>query len=78
MPLRTRIRVNMTKASVRDKILVLLKKHPRGLTIMEISNILGKNRLTISKYVYGLTIEGLIRQKEIGTAKVCFINKKCK
>ena len=78
MPLRTRIRVNMTKASVRDKILVLLKKHPRGLTIMEISNILGKNRLTISKYVYGLTIEGLIRQKEIGTAKVCFINKKSK
>ena len=66
----------MKKISVRDKILVLLKKHPRGLTIMEISNILGMNRLTISKYVYGLTIEGLIRQKEIGTAKVCFINEK--
>ena len=66
----------MPKISVRDKILVLLKKHPRGLTIMEISNILGKNRLTISKYVYGLTIEGLIRQKEIGTAKVCFLSGK--
>ena len=65
----------MPKNNICDMIMVLLAKHPRGLTINEISEILNKNRLTISKYIYGLTIEEKIRQKEIGTAKVCFLNK---
>ena len=65
----------MAKSSIRDKILVVLKKHPQGLTILEISELLGKNRITVAKYVYGLTVEGLLRQRQIGPAKLCYLKR---
>jgi predicted transcriptional regulator len=67
--------VNMVKSKTRDKILILLKKHPQGLTIMEIAELLDVNRITIAKYVYGLNIEGLIKQRQIGPAKLCYLKK---
>lgn len=63
----------MAKSSTRDKIIVLLKKHPQGLTIMEIAELIDKNRVTVAKYVYGLVIEGLVRQRQIGPAKLCYL-----
>ena len=66
----------MPKASVRDKIIVLLKKHPEGLTIMEIAELLDVSRITIAKYVYGLTVEGMVRQRQVGPAKLCYLEKK--
>jgi predicted transcriptional regulator len=65
----------MVKSKVRDKILVLLKKHPQGLTIMEIAELLDVSRITVAKYVYGLTIEGLITQRQIGPAKLCYLKR---
>lgn len=67
--------VGMAKSSTRDKVLVLLKKHPQGLTLMEIGEILGISRITIAKYVYGLTVEGLVRQRQVGPAKLCYLEK---
>ena len=58
--------------------MVLLKKHPRGLTILEIAELLGISRITIAKYVYGLTIEGLVRQRQIGPAKLCYLEDRAK
>ena len=66
----------MPKTSTRDKIIVLLKKHPQGLTIIEIGELLGISRITIAKYVYGLVIEGIIRQREVGPAKLCYLSDK--
>jgi len=66
----------MVKSKTRDKILVILKRHPEGLTIMEISNLIGKSRITIAKYIYGLTIEGLVKQRIIGPAKLCYLKVK--
>ena len=66
----------MPKASTRDKIIVLLKKHPEGLTIMEIAELLDVSRITIAKYVYGLTVEGMVRQRQVGPAKLCYLEKK--
>ena len=68
--------INMPKSSTRDKIIVLLKKHPRGLTIVEIGELLGISRITIAKYVYGLAVEGIIRQREVGPAKLCYLRGK--
>ena len=68
----------MVKSKVRDKILILLKKHPQGLTIMEIAELLDVSRITIAKYVYGLVIEGLITQRQIGPAKLCYLKGKIK
>jgi len=66
----------MIENNVREKIIEVLEKHPEGLTILDIANILRINRITISKYVYGLTIEKLIQQKKIGPAKLCYLVKK--
>lgn len=66
----------MPKVSTRDKVIVLLKKHPQGLTIMEIAELLDVSRITIAKYVYGLAAEGMIRQRQVGPAKLCYLEKK--
>jgi predicted transcriptional regulator len=65
----------MSKNNIRDKILVLLKKHPQGLTILEIAELINANRVTVAKYVYGLNIEGLIKQRQVGPAKLCYLKK---
>jgi predicted transcriptional regulator len=65
----------MIENNVRERIIKILKEHPEGLTIMNISNIAGMNRLTISKYVYGLITENLILQRKIGPAKICYLKE---
>ena len=61
------------KDGVRLRIIGILKNHPEGLTINEISNFLETSRVTIAKYVYGLTLEKIIKQRKIGPAKMCYL-----
>ena len=63
----------MKKNNFREDIIEILKKHPEGLTIMNISKLIDVNRITVSKYVYGLIAEGLISQRKIGPAKICYL-----
>ena len=60
----------------RDKILNVLKNHPEGLTVNDISKLVKINRSTASKYIFGLIIEGLIYQRKIGPAKLCYFKDK--
>jgi DNA-binding IclR family transcriptional regulator len=60
--------------NIKNNILIVLKDHPEGLTTVDITKILKTTRNTASKYVYQLLVEGKIRQREVGTAKLCFIN----
>ena len=57
----------------REKIISILKKHPEGLTILNISKLIGANRTTVAKYIYGLIAEGLISQRKVGPAKLCYL-----
>ena len=61
------------KNGVRLRIIDILRKHPEGLTINEISSFLETSRVTIAKYVYGLLLEKIIRQRNIGPAKMCYL-----
>jgi DNA-binding IclR family transcriptional regulator len=61
------------KNGVRGRILKILKKHPEGLTILDIAGFLELSRITIAKYIYGLAIEGAIRQRQVGSAKLCYL-----
>jgi predicted ArsR family transcriptional regulator len=54
------------------KVLELLKKSPRGLTISEISNILNLNRHTTRKILERLLIEGKVNYEEKGPAKIFY------
>jgi DNA-binding IclR family transcriptional regulator len=56
---------------VRRRIIDLLKDHPEGLTFLEIARHIDMNRVTISKYMYGLISEGFIQLRTIGPAKLC-------
>ena len=51
----------------------LLKDHPRGLSITEISAALHLHRNTTSKYLEMLKLKGEVDRKQIGTAKNYFL-----
>jgi DNA-binding IclR family transcriptional regulator len=57
----------------KERIAENMKKHPEGLTIMNIAENTGINRVTVSKYVLVLAAEGLVVQRKIGTAKLCYM-----
>ena len=65
----------MIENHVREKIIKILKDYPDGLTILNISTLVGMNRITIAKYVYGLMVEGLVSQRKIGPAKLCCLKE---
>lgn len=62
----------------RDRILKILKEHPEGLTVIEIADFADLNRATASKYIIGLIVEGLVYQRKIGPAKLCYLKEKKK
>jgi DNA-binding transcriptional ArsR family regulator len=57
----------------RERIIENLREHPEGLTIVSLAEGTGINRLTVSKYIMVLMAEGLILQRIIGTAKLCYL-----
>jgi DNA-binding IclR family transcriptional regulator len=60
----------MNKNGFRERILFLISEKNYGLTIEEISNDLGINRSTASKYLAVLEAEGKILVRELGKAKL--------
>ena len=65
----------MVEKNVRDKILNVLKKNKQGLIITDIAKLVDISRVTVSKYIYVLTLEGTIVQRKIGVAKLCFLKE---
>jgi DNA-binding IclR family transcriptional regulator len=59
----------------KERILESIRKHPEGLTILNIAEVTGINRITASKYILVLVAEGEIIQRSVGTAKLCYIKK---
>lgn len=61
------------KNGIKERILAILRKHPEGLTILDISKEIGMTRHAITKYIYMLLGEKKISQREVGTAKLCYL-----
>lgn len=61
------------KNDVKKRVIEILKEHPEGLTTVDISKYIGMSRHSITKYIYQLLGEGSIYQREIGTAKLCYL-----
>jgi len=61
---------------IREKIIKILKEHPEGLTTVDIVKYIGMSRHSLAKYIYQLLGEGKISQREIGTAKLCYLKGK--
>ncbi len=65
----------MNEDAIKQGIIETLRTHPEGLTIASLSELMGINRMTTSKYIYGLTSEELIYQRKIGPAKLCMLKE---
>ena len=54
----------------------LLRSHPRGMTIIDISQKIGINRNSVAKYLDVLLISGQVEMHAVGTAKLYFLSKR--
>lgn len=59
-----------------NKIRSLLKFHPRGLTISDISQRLKMNRNSVAKYLEILEISGCVEMRQMGAAKVYYLSQR--
>jgi predicted hydrocarbon binding protein len=57
------------------KILETIRETPNGLTTSEIASKIGANRMTVSKYLELLRVQGFVEYRQIGSAKVWFSSK---
>jgi len=70
------LRKTSPKKEMENKIIKTLKNHPAGLSLLKIAEISQLHRHTIRKYVRKLVSQGFMREKKIGTAKICVLTKK--
>lgn len=64
---------HMAESEIRERIVELLGDHPEGMTILGIAQALELNRNTVTKYIYELSGAGILVQRRVGSAKLCFI-----
>lgn len=60
---------------IKNNIIKLLSNHMYGLTIEDVANMLKINRTTASKYLFALAAEKKIIVRDIGKAKLHYLNK---
>jgi len=65
--------MNNNGERVKEKIVNVLKRHPEGITIKSLSQILGLHRQTITKYVFELKGAGVIYRRRVGSATLHYL-----
>jgi len=65
-----------SKKDPKKTIIETLKKHPEGLTLQKISELTDMSRLTATKYVHELMGGGIIYQRKVGIAKLCYLKER--
>jgi hypothetical protein len=58
---------------IREKLILILDDSVSGMSGVEISEKIGINRITMSKYLKVFAVEGLLRQKNIGNVTLWFL-----
>jgi hypothetical protein len=65
----------MMSADPRKTILDVLMKHPEGLTIVSLAKSSSLHRHTATKYVHELLGAGIVFQRSVGIAKLCYLSR---
>jgi DNA-binding IclR family transcriptional regulator len=60
---------------LKERIIEILKEHPEGLTIQELSKITGAHRQTVTKYVLWLEGAGIVFRRRIGAVTLQYLKK---
>ena len=66
--------VNNNGERIKKSIIIALAKHPEGLTIKDLSEILNLHRQTVTKYVFELKGAGVIKRRYVGSATLHYLN----
>ena len=61
--------------AIKQKILEVLKYHPEGLTIQDLSDKLDAHRQTVTKYVLVLEALNLVYRRRIGPVTLQYLRK---
>jgi len=69
---------NYEEGNIKENIINILKEHPEGLSIIDVSKYMGISRQTVSKYILGLVAERIIKIHKIGPTKLCYLKKQGK
>ena len=59
----------------RTLIINILRKNPDGLTLTSIAELAGLHRHTATKYIYELKGAGIINERDVGSAKLCYLKE---
>ncbi|HOV66892.1 MAG TPA: PAS domain S-box protein [Methanoregulaceae archaeon] len=59
-----------------ERIGALLRDHPKGLTIEEVSRKLGVNRATAAKYLNSMVLSGRAEMRALGPAKLFYLSNR--
>jgi len=65
----------VTRLSIEEKILEILRKYRWGLTSKEISDRTGVSRITISKYLERMRADGVVDFRRIGAYKIWYVRE---
>jgi len=60
---------------IQSKILTVLKKQPKGLTVIETAKELNLGRNTVAKYLELLALSGKAEMRKVGAAKIFFLSR---
>ena len=60
----------------RKVIIEVLQAHPEGLTLQKIATLTKMSRLTATKYIHELIGAGIVYQRQVGVAKLCYLKEK--
>ncbi len=63
------------KKDPRILIIEVLKQHPEGLTIQQISDLVKLSRLTVTKYLHELLGAEIVTQRKVGKAKLTYLKQ---
>lgn len=66
----------MVKKDPIKTILEALRANPEGLTLLSLASVTGLHRHTCRKYVEELMEAGIVFQRDVGVAKLCYLKKK--
>jgi hypothetical protein len=66
----------MKRKDPRRLIVDALRKNPEGLTLLSLAEVTGLHRHTCTKYVHELIGAGIVHQRNVGVAKLCYLNSK--
>jgi DNA-binding IclR family transcriptional regulator len=60
---------------LKSKILLVLRQHPEGMTVIDIAEITGAHRQTVAKYILVLEALGVIFRRRLGSATLHYLRE---